>query len=152
MPTNIVRFDPFEDMARLQREVNRLFDDSSRPTGRAGSEPAFARTWAPAVDIFEDREGIMVRADLPGLRLEDIDIELTGDTLTLKGERKFQDAQRKDGYVHVERAYGQFRRSFTIGSPVRNDAVKASYKDGILEVYLPKSEETKPKKVQVSAG
>ena len=152
MPTNIVRFDPFEDMARLQREVNRLFDDSSRPTGRGGGELAPARTWAPAVDIFEDREGITVRADLPGLRLEDIDIELTGDTLTLKGERKFEDTQRKDGYVHVERAYGQFRRTFTIGSPVRSDAVKASYKDGILEVYLPKSEETKPKKVQVSAG
>ena len=151
MPTNIVRFDPFEDMARLQREVNCLFDDSGRPTGRGGAELASARTWAPAVDIFEDREEIVVRADLPGLRQEDIDIELTGDTLTLKGERKFQDTQRKDNYVRVERAYGHFQRSFTIGVPVRNDAVKASYRDGILEVHLPKSEETKPKKVQVTA-
>ncbi len=151
MPTNIVRFDPFEDMARLQREVNRLFDDSNRPTGRGGAELASAQTWAPAVDIFEDREEIVVRADLPGLRQEDIDIELTGDTLILKGERKFQDTQRKDNYVRVERAYGYFQRSFTIGVPVRNDAVKASYRDGILEVHLPKSEETKPKKVQVTA-
>lgn len=69
------------------------------------------------MDIFEDREEIVVRADLPGLRQEDIDIDLTGDTLTLKGERKFQDTQRKDNYVRVERAYGQFQRSFTIASP-----------------------------------
>ncbi len=151
MPANIVRFDPFEDMARLQREVNRLFEDSGRSTGRGGAELASARTWAPAVDIFEDREEIVVRAELPGLRQEDIDIELTGDTLTLKGERKFEDAQRKDNYVRVERAYGHFQRSFTIGVPVRGDAVKASYKDGLLEIHLPKSEETKPKKVPVTA-
>ena len=103
MPTNIVRFDPFEDMARLQREVNRLFDDSGRPTGRGGAELASARTWAPAVDIFEDREEIVVRADLPGLRQEDIDIELTGDTLTLKGERKFQDTPAQ-GQLRPRRA------------------------------------------------
>ena len=152
MPANIVRFDPFEDMARLQREVNRLFEDNGRPAnGRGGAELASARTWAPAVDIFEDREEIVVKAELPGLKQEDIDIELTGDTLTLKGERKFEDAQRKDNYVRVERAYGQFQRSFTIGVPVKHDGVRASYKDGILEIRLPKSEETKPKKVQVTA-
>ena len=100
---------------------------------------------------MEDREEIVARAELPGLRREDIDIELTGDTLTLEGERKFEDMQRKDSYVRIERAYGHFQRSFTIGVPVRHDAVKASYKDGLLEVHLPKSEETKPKKVQVTA-
>ncbi|MGI4787830.1 MAG: Hsp20/alpha crystallin family protein [Janthinobacterium lividum] len=147
---NVVRFDPFEDMGRLQREVNRLFEDSSRPTGRGGAELASARTWAPAVDIFEDRDEIVVRADLPGLKLEDIDIELTGETLTLRGERKFEDASRKDSYVRIERAYGQFQRSFSIAVPVRQEGVKASYRDGILEVHLPKSEETRPKKVQVT--
>ncbi|MCW3060091.1 MAG: Heat shock protein Hsp20 [Capsulimonas sp.] len=147
---NIVRFDPFEDLGRLQREVNRLFEDNSR-TSR-GTETTAARTWAPSVDILEDGSEIIVIADLPGLRQEDIDIELTGETLTIKGERKFEDTQRKDRYVRVERSYGTFQRSFTIGVPIQNDAVKASYKDGILEVHLPKSEETKPKKVQVSAG
>ena len=148
---NVVRFDPFEDMGRLQREVNRLFEDSSRPAGRGGAELASARTWAPAVDIFEDRDEIIVRADLPGLKLENIDIELTGETLTLRGERKFEDTSRKDNYVRIERAYGQFQRSFTIAVPVRQDAVKASYKDGLLEVHLPKSEEVRPKKVQVTS-
>ena len=109
------------------------------------------RTWAPAVDIFEDREEIVVKAELPGLKQQDIDIELTGDTLTLKGERRFEDTQRRDNYVRVERAYGHFQRSFTIGVPVQHDAVKASYRDGLLEIHLPKSEETKPKKVQVTA-
>ena len=104
------------------------------------------------MDIFEDQNEIVVKAELPGIKQEDIDIELTGDTLTIKGERKFEDTQRKDNYVRVERAYGQFQRSFTIGVPVQNDAVKASYKDGLLEVHLPKSEATKPKKVKVAAS
>ena len=104
------------------------------------------------MDIFEDQNEIVVKAELPGLKQEDIDIELTGDTLTIKGERKFEDTQRKDNYVRVERSYGHFQRSFTIGVPVQHDDVKASYKDGVLEVHLPKSEATKPKKVQVTAS
>lgn len=151
---NIVRFDPFEDMARLQREVNRLFETGERggSLGRGNAEHTSTRIWAPAVDIAEDQAEIVVKAELPGLKQEDIDIELTGDTLIIKGERKFDDTQRKDNYVRIERAYGAFQRSFTIGVPVQNDAVSASYKDGVLEVHLPKSEETKPKKVVVSAG
>ena len=147
---NIVRFDPFEDLSRLQRDVNRLFEDNTR-TGR-GSEPASTRTWAPPVDILEDQNEIVVKAELPGIKQDDIDIELTGETLTIRGERKLEEAQRQENYVRVERAYGQFLRSFTIGVPVQNDAVRASYKDGLLEVHLPKSEATKPKKVKVSAS
>ncbi len=150
---NIVRFDPFEDMVRLQREVNRLFEDNTRSGGsRNGSELTAARTWAPAVDIAEDRNEIVLKAELPGLKQDDIDIELTGDTLTIRGERKFEDEQRKDNYVRMERSYGAFQRSFTIGVPVQNDGVSASYKDGVLEIHLPKSEATKPKKVQVTAS
>lgn len=149
---SIVRFDPFEDVVRLQREVNRLFEDNSRVRGRDGTEMSTARTWAPPVDILEDQNEIIVRAELPGLKQEDIDIELTGDTLVIKGERKFDDAQRKDNYVRVERSYSAFQRVFTVGVPVEHDGVKASYKEGVLEVRLPKSEATRPKKVQVSAG
>ena len=148
---NIIRFDPFEDLTHLQHEVNWLFENTTRTTGRNGAEQASARIWAPAVDIFEDQNEIVVKAELPGLKQEEIDIELTGDTLTLKGERKFEDTQRKDNYVRVERTYGSFQRSFTVGVPVQHDAVKASYKDGLLEIHLPKSEATKPKKVQVTS-
>jgi HSP20 family protein len=152
MPSNIVRFDPFEDLARLQREVNRLFEDSNRGNGRGGTEMTSARTWAPPVDIFEDGNEIVFKVELPGLKQDQIDIELTGETLTIKGERKFEDTQRKENYIRVERAYGQFQRSFTIPVPVEHDSVKASYRDGILEVHLPKAEATKPKKVQVTTG
>jgi len=150
MATNIVRFDPFEDLTRLQRDVNRLFEDNVRPSGR-GAEQASLRTWAPVVDIREDRDEIVVSAELPGLKQENIDIELSGDTLTISGERSFSDTERKDSYVRVERSYGSFRRAFTIGVPINADEVKASYKDGVLEVHVPKSEAVKPKKVAVSA-
>jgi HSP20 family protein len=148
---NIVRFDPFEDLTRLQREVNRLFEDSARtPARNGGAEHAAARAWAPAVDIFEDGNEIIVKADLPGVKQDDIDIEMTGETLTIKGDRKFEDVQRKENYVRVERSYGAFQRSFTIGVPVDQDKVRASFNNGVLEVHLPKSEATKPKKIAVA--
>lgn len=146
--TNIVRFDPFEDFTRLQREVNRLFEDNSRANRAA--EPASTRAWAPMVDILEDQNEILVRAELPGIKQDDIDIELKGDTLTLRGERRFDDTQRKENYVRMERTYGQFQRAFTIGVPVKSEAVTADFREGILEIRIPKSEETKPKKVKVS--
>jgi HSP20 family protein len=150
---NIVRFDPFEDLTRLQREVNRLFEDNARAPARngGGAEHAAVRSWAPAVDIFEDNNEIVVKADLPGVKQDDIDIEMTGETLTIKGERKFEDTQRKDNYVRVERSYGAFQRSFTIGIPVDQDKVRAAFNSGVLEVRLPKSEATRPKKIQVAA-
>jgi HSP20 family protein len=150
---NIVRFDPFEDLTRLQREVNRLFDDSGRAPARAngGTEHAAQRAWAPSVDIFEDNNEIVVKTDLPGVKQEDIDIELTGETLTIKGERKFEDTQRADKYLRVERSYGSFQRSFTVGVPIDQDKIKASFNAGVLEVHLPKSELNRPKKITVAA-
>jgi len=152
LATNVVRFDPFEDLTRLQREVNRLFEDNSRPAPSRTTEYAAQRSWSPAVDIYEDANQILIRAELAGMKQDDIDIELSGDTLTLKGDRKFAEDGQREGYVRVERSYGPFQRSFTIGVPVDGDAVTASYKDGILEIRLPKSEITKPKKVMVSNG
>lgn len=151
MASNIVRFDPFEDLSRLQREVNRLFDDSSRPAPRT-PENTSVRTWAPTVDIREDNEEIVLLADLPGVKLEDVNIELSGDTLTVSGQRSFNDTERKESYVRVERAYGAFRRAFTVGVPIKQSDVSASYRDGILEVHLPKSEEIKPKKITIAVN
>lgn len=148
---NIVRFDPFEDMVRLQREVNRLFEDNSRSGNRSSSELA-VRNWAPAVDIVEDENEIVLKAELPGLKQEDIDIEMHGDTLTIKGERRFEDTDKRDNYVRMERSYGAFQRAFTVGVPVDSDKINAKFRDGLLEVRLPKSEATKPKKVQVTAS
>lgn len=146
----IVRFDPFRELDRLQNEVNRLFEGyTAQPTERSAGVPA--RVWSPAVDVVENENAVILRAELPGMRQEDIDIELTGDTLTLRGERRFENEERKDNYVRVERSYGRFQRSFTLGVPVQHDKVNATYRDGVLEVTLPKSEETKPRKVQVTS-
>jgi len=144
---SLVRWDPFRDLESLQEDVNRLFQESmARPRREA---PA-ARVWAPPVDVVEDDDKIVVKAELPGMKREDIDIELSGEQLTIRGERKFESEEKKDNYVRIERAYGQFQRTFTIGVPVKSDQVKAAYKDGLLEVTIPKSEEIKPKKVDVT--
>lgn len=151
MASNIVRFDPFEDLGRLQREMNRLFDDTTHP-GWARTNGVAQSVWAPQVDIHEDANSITVKADLPGIKQEDIDIQLSNDTLTLSGARKFEDEERKANYVRVERAYGSFQRTFTLGVPVDADKIRASFKDGVLTIDLPKSESIKPKKVKVTAG
>ena len=153
----IVRFDPFRELDRLQNEVNRLFEGytqapEQRGNGGGSGQLTTTRLWSPAVDVAENQNEIVLRAELPGMKQEDIDIELTGDTLTLRGDRKFENEERREDFVRVERAYGRFQRSFTLGVPVQHDQVKASYRDGVREVHLPKSENTKPRKVQVSVG
>ena len=140
----LARWDPFRELEELQERVNRVFQERLR--GGEGRE----RAWAPVVDAFEDDESIIIQAELPGLKREDIDIEITEDSLTIRGERKFEDENKK--YMRVERPYGPFARTFAINVPVKLGDVKAKYTDGVLEVVLPKAEETKPKKVQVSVG
>jgi HSP20 family protein len=151
----IVRFDPFRELDRLQSEVNRLFEGYNAPPERATGTGALtqgSRLWSPAVDVAEDRNEIVLRAEIPGMKQDEIDIELTGDTLTLRGERKFENEERTENFVRVERSYGRFQRSFTLGVPIQHDKVTASYQDGILEIHLPKSEETKPRKVTVTGS
>ena len=151
----MVRFDPFRDLDRLQSEVNRLFEgvnNTGEPRPTSTQNPNFNRPWAPVVDVAENQNEVVLRAELPGMKQEDIDIELTGDTLMIRGERRFEDEQRRENFVRVERSYGRFQRSFTLGLPVQHDAVRATYRDGVLEVVLPKSEATRPRKVQVSSS
>ncbi|MCX6380599.1 MAG: Hsp20/alpha crystallin family protein, partial [Armatimonadetes bacterium] len=109
------------------------------------------RGWNPAIDVYEDAESLQFHVELPGLKPEEIDVELKGDTLTIKGERKFENEEKKSGYVRVERAYGKFQRSFTLGVPINADGLKATCKNGVLEVIVPKAEAIKPKKALVTA-
>jgi HSP20 family protein len=147
----IVRFDPFRELDRIQSEMNRLFEGYNGTPERSGGQLVQnSRIWSPSVDVAETQSEIVLRAELPGMKQEEIDIELTGDTLTIRGERKFENEERKENFVRVERSYGRFQRSFTLGVPVQHDRVTATYRDGILEVHLPKSEETKPRKVMVT--
>ena len=145
----------FDDLRAIQDEVNRLFEQRSGNAPQSANprrENVSTRVWTPAVDVLEDEHEIVLRADLPGMKQDDIKIELTNESLTLSGVRPAPDAVAQEKHVRVERVYGPFQRSFTIGIPLQPDKVTAQYHDGVLEIHLPKAEEVKPKRVEVKVG
>ncbi|MCX7887726.1 MAG: Hsp20/alpha crystallin family protein, partial [Verrucomicrobiae bacterium] len=138
-------WDPFASLAELQEEMNRLFDTSLRRlTGRAAA-------FVPACDVVEERDRLIVRVDLPGLRKEDGSVTLQEDVLTVKGERKIE--ERKDATYYLrERAVGTFTRTIELPVAVEAGKIDARFRDGILEITLPKAEEAKPKEIEVKVG
>lgn len=148
----IVRWDPFRDVMTLQDRMNRLFDQALSKTriDRVDDEEGLnTSTWVPAVDIFETADSVVVKAELPGVSRENIDIQVRDNTLTLKGERKFEREIQDENYLRIERSYGAFHRAFSLPTVIRQDKVKAALRDGVLEVTLPKAEEAKPKQVKI---
>ena len=145
----IVRWDPFRDVVTLQDRMNRMFDQALSRTRAYDEEGLTASTWAPAVDIFETAENIVMKAELPGVSRENIDIQVRDNTLTLKGERKFEREVKDENYLRIERSYGAFQRAFSLPTVIQQDKIEAVFKDGVLEVMLPKAEEAKPKQVKV---
>jgi HSP20 family protein len=148
----IVRWEPFRDLLSLQERMNRLFDDSVRGLGRSEDDWALGGSWAPAVDIFEHEGNIVLKAELPGVDPKDVDVRLENNTLTLRGERKLDREVKKESYHRVERSYGSFTRSFTLPSVVDQTRIKADFKDGVLQVTLPKREEAKPKSISIEVN
>lgn len=140
----IVRWDPFSDLIQMRDDIGRWFGETAK-----GKLEKKTGVWAPDVDIKETETDITVKADLPGVKKEDIEVSVDNDMLVIKGERKFEKEEKDKNYVRVERSYGSFYRSFTIGVPVKEDEIKASYKNGVLEVLVPKAEVKKAKKVEV---
>ncbi|PYP99342.1 MAG: molecular chaperone, partial [Acidobacteria bacterium] len=140
----IVRFEPFRELISLQDRMNRLFNESYRSQG-SEDDWALGGTWAPAVDIYEHENNIVIKAELPGVDPKDVDIRLDNNVLTVNGERKLDNEVKKENYHRVERSYGAFTRSFTLPTTVDPSGIKAEYKDGVLRVTLPKREEAKPK-------
>ena len=145
----IVRWDPFRDVITLQDRMNRLFDQALSRTRADDEEGMAASMWSPAVDIFETPDSIVMKAELPGVSRENIDIQVRDNTLTLKGERKFEREVKDENYLRIERSYGAFQRSFGLSTVIQQDKIKAVFKDGVLEVTLPKAEESKPKQVKI---
>ncbi|HET8575600.1 MAG TPA: Hsp20/alpha crystallin family protein [Methylomirabilota bacterium] len=138
--------DPFRDLSDIQSEMNRLFDAFvSRPTLPAGVD----RVWAPAVDMYETRDELVVEAELPGLSEKDIHLSITRDMLTLRGERQWSQEAKQEGLYRGERWFGKFERTVPLPVPVQADKVKAQYRDGVLTVKLPKTEEIKPKEIRI---
>jgi HSP20 family protein len=144
----IVRFDPFRDLAVLQDRMNRLFSESHRRDDDLTSRG----TWTPAVDIYEVDNALVLKAELPGMRREDIDVSVENDTLTIKGERKLDHEVKQESFHRVERAYGQFVRSFALPNTVDAAKIGAEYKNGVLKVTLPVREEAKPRTINVEVA
>ena len=150
MNTNtIVRYEPFRGLSTLHDQVNRLFNDT---LFRGQGEDSAITTWAPAVDIYETPNELVVKADLPDVDEKDIDIRIENNLLTIHGERKFEKNVSEDNYLRVERTYGSFNRSFSLPNTVNADGIKAEYKNGVLTVNLPKREESKPRQVKVAVN
>ena len=143
----LVTWTPFDGFNKVQSRINGLFDENF---GRSWSNAGTGRAWYPAVDILESKEAYMLRAELPGMNKEDFNLELKEGTLTLTGERKFTKPAEGVEYRSVERVTGKFVRSFTLPETVKHDGIQATYKDGILEVHIPKAEEAKPRQIQIS--
>jgi HSP20 family protein len=150
----IVRWEPFRDLLSLQDRMNRLFDESYRSTQRGTSDDEWALggSWAPAVDIYEQGTNIVLKAELPGVDPKDVDIRLENNVLSLRGQRKLEGEVKRESYHRVERSYGAFSRSFTLPTVVDQASIKAEFKDGMLQVTLPKREEAKPKQIQISVA
>ena len=143
---SIARFDPFRDLMNLQQRINRLFEEVFPRGERAEVVQA---AWAPAVDIYEEPEAILIEADLPGLNKDDVSVNLENNVLTIQGERKLEREDKRENYRRIERAYGVFARSFTLPSNVDAAKIDAEFKDGVLRIRLPKKEEAKPRQIEV---
>jgi HSP20 family protein len=144
----LVRWDPFRNVAALQDRINRVFDDSISHFGDGQDELA-ACAWRPVVDIYETDDGIVIQAEIPGVRKEDLSVELKDNVLTLKGRRFAEQEVEPDRYLRRERCFGSFYRAFTLQETVPPDAIKARFRDGVLEVRVPRPERHKPRQVAV---
>lgn len=146
----LVRFDPFRDLSVLQDRMNRLFNDVYGP--RREDDLTSRGTWTPPVDIYEADGALVLKAELPGMRSEDIDVSVENNTLTMRGERKLESEIRQENFHRVERAYGSFSRSFSLPNTVDSAKIGAEYKNGILTVKLPLREEAKPRTIGITVA
>jgi HSP20 family protein len=150
--TGLAPFRPFlgmltpEPVNTLQQRLNRLFEETFLPLV---AEPFSIAAWCPSCDIYETETEIVVKAEIPGVKKEDVKLNIQDNVLTLSGERKFEEETKKENYLRVERGYGSFTRRFTLPPFVDAKKISAEFKDGLLEVKLPKSEEAKSKEVEI---
>jgi HSP20 family protein len=150
MNMNIVKYDPFRELRSLQDEMTRLFTGVMPASGNR--EEMTHGAWAPSVDIYEDKDRLILEAELPGMSREDFEISVENNVITLRGERKFEKKTEGDNYHRVERSYGSFTRSFTLPQTVTADGATADFDNGVLRVSLPKREETKARRIEIGGA
>jgi len=143
----ITRWRPFRDIVTMQDDMNRFFEDFfGHPLVRTEWSDG---AWNPTMDVSETKDDLVIKAEMPGMNKEDVKISIHDNVLTLKGEKKQEKEEKDANYHRIERSYGSFCRSFTLPTSVKADKVKATYKDGVLNVTLPKTEEAKPKEIPI---
>lgn len=143
----IIRWDPFRDMVTLRERMNKLFEDMAASRGE--EKDLTTSSWAPAVDIYETENEVVLTAEIPGIEEKDVEIKVEDNTLTLRGERKFEKETKEENFHRIERAYGSFFRSFTLPNYVDQDRIEAEHENGILKIRMPKRAELKPRKVKI---
>lgn len=143
----IIRWDPYRDLVTLREKMNRLFEDTV--SGQSEGRELASSSWTPAVDIYETESEIVLTAEVPGIDENDIEIKLEDNTLTLRGERKFEKETKEENFHRIERAYGSFYRSFSLPHYIDQEKIKAEHEHGVLKVMLPKKAEKKPRKVTI---
>ncbi len=149
---NIVRYDPFRELRGLQDEMNRLFSSSFSRSNAGEGDQIMRGAWNPSVDIFENQNQIVLEAELPGIKPEDVEISIENNVLTLHGERKFEKKDEGDNFHRVERSYGSFTRSFTLPPTVSSENAIAEFENGVLRLTLAKREEAKPRRIEIKGS
>ena len=145
---NLVRWNPFGEINTFNDRMDRFFREDFFPSEKMAKEWNMVN-WKPAVDIYEDDNAIVIKAELPGVDKKDIEVEVKDRVLTLKGERNYEDEVKEDNYYRKERAYGKFSRAFTLPAGMEPERIDADFKDGVLKITVPKPEEKKSKKISV---
>ncbi|HEX9120815.1 MAG TPA: Hsp20/alpha crystallin family protein [Terriglobales bacterium] len=146
----IVRWDPFQELNLITNRMNRLFQDTY---GQGSTEESLTTSsFVPPVDIYEDEHNITLKIEVPGIEQKDMDVRMENNTLTVRGERKFEKEEKEENFHRVERRYGSFFRAFTLPNTVDPDSVKADYDNGLLKITLAKKAEAKPKQIKVNVG
>jgi HSP20 family protein len=144
---SIVRWEPLRDLTALQSDMNRLFNSAF-----AGPSTTMSQRWLPAMDLIETAEDYVLRADVPGLRLDDVKLEIEDTVLTVSGERRLESESDGGGYHRLERSFGSFSRALTLPKGVDAEAVTAALADGVLEVHIPKPAEKQPRRIEIAVG
>jgi HSP20 family protein len=144
------RSDPFRELFQLQDQLFKAFDPQYGV--RRQTDEGLGVAWQPPVDVYEDANGILLKVELPEIDPKEVEIQVEGNSLTLRGERKLENVERREGYQRIERVYGAFSRSFTLPQTVDIDHINAEGRDGVLRIFLPKKAETKPRQIKVEAN
>jgi len=149
---NITRWDPFSELTSLQDRVNQLFSQPFGVGARGPEQSLVSANFIPPVDVFEDDHTITLQVELPGIKENDLNVRLDNNVLTISGERKFENEDRKDNFHRIERSYGRFTRAFTLPGSADPENVNAEFENGVLKVTVPKREESKSRQIKIGAG